>query len=148
MPSSHETSQFATRLLQQDDPLNDLAYKEYRMKLENALTTAERREKFAGRLAGVSLVVGVVLMFAAGSKLIGSVDPGDPDATILSVTLGVVYWLAVVAGLFSMAAYYSRFRPRIREIKEQIRDANILALQCEIAELRKQIGATSRREDP
>jgi hypothetical protein len=148
MPDSHETTHFAARLLQQDPPLNDLAYKEYRMKLENALTTAERREKLAGRVAGVSFVVGLILMFVGGSGVFGSFDPGSTDATILSVTLGVIYWIAVVAGSVGLASYYSRFRPRIREIKEQIRDANILALQCEITELRKQIGATSRRQDP
>ena len=117
------------------------------MKLEQALTVAERRETLAGRVAAVSLVVGVVLMFAAGTKVIGSFDPGDAEATIMSVTLGVVYWLAVVAGLISIASYYSRFRPRIREIKDQIRDNNILALQCDIADLRKQISAIARRDD-
>src|SRR5262249_7438139 len=120
MPDSFDSTRFAAQLLQQEKSLTDSAYKEYRMKLEQALTVAERREKLAGRIAAVSLVVGVVLMFAAGSKVIGSIDPGDADATILSVSLGVVYWLAVVAGLVAMASYYSRFRPRIREIKDQI----------------------------
>ena len=148
MPSLHESSQFAAQLLQQDNSFNDLAYQEYRMNLDIALTAAERREKLAGRVAGVSFVVGVVLMFAAGSRIIGSVDPWDKGATLLSVTLGVLYWLAVVAGLVSMASYYSRFRPRIREIEEQIRDARILALQAEIGELRKQIAGLSRHDDP
>jgi len=148
MHDSYDSNGFATQLLQQDNPLTDSAYKEYRMKLEQALTVAERREKLTGRIAAVSLVIGVILMFAAGTKVIGSFDPGDPEATITSVALGVVYWLAIVAGLISLASYYSRFRPRIRDLKDQIRDNNILALQYEIAELRKQVGATSRRDDP
>lgn len=148
MPDFNDSSRFATQLLQQENSVTDSAYKEYRMKLEQALRVAERRETLAGRVAAVSLVIGIVLMFAAGTKVIGSIDPGDADATIMSVSLGVVYWLAIVAGLISMASYYSRFRPRIREIKDQIRDNNIVALQYEIAELRKQISATSSRDDP
>lgn len=118
------------------------------MKLEMALTIAERREKLTGRVAGVSFVVGLVVMFVGGSRVFGSFDPGSNDATIVSLTLGAIYWIAVIAGSVGLASYYSRFRPKIREIKEQIRDANILALQCEVAELRKQIGATSRPADP
>jgi hypothetical protein len=148
MPSSHETSHFGMQLLQQDKPFDDSEYKEYRMKLENALNTAERREKLAGRVGGVSIVVTFALMFAGGTRVFGSLDPWSTDATIVSVTLGAVYWIAVVAGAVGLASYYSRFRPRVREIKEQIRDTHLPALQCEIAELRKQIGAISRRNDP
>lgn len=148
MPDSYDSNRFATQLLQQEKSFTDTAYREYRMKLEQALTVAERRETLTGRVAAVSLIVGVILMFAAGTKVIGSFDPGDPEATITSVTLGVVYWLAIVAGLISIASYYSRYRPRIRDLKDQIRDNHILALQYEIAELRKQVGAMSRRDNP
>jgi hypothetical protein len=148
MPEPHETSRFAMQLLQQDEPLNPTAYKEHRMKLENALTTAERREKLAVRVAGTSFVVAIVLMFAGGAKVFGSFDPWDKDATIVSVTLGVIFAVVSVAWPIALAVGFSRFRPRIREIKEQIRDTSLLALQCEIAELRKQISAISRRDDP
>jgi hypothetical protein len=146
MPDDHDSANFVRQLLQQDIPPDDSAYQEYRMKLEQALTIAQRRETLAGRVAVVSLIVGVVLMFAAGSKVIGSIDPADAEATILSVSLGVVYWLAVIAGLISIASYYSRFRPRIREIRDQIRDTNILALQHEIAQLRKEISEFARHD--
>jgi hypothetical protein len=147
MSDTHDPSRFAAQLIRQDEPLSDSQYKEYRMKLENALSIAERREKLVGRGVAASLAVGVVLMFMAGSKVIGSADPGDADATILSVAIGVAYFLALVAGLFGLASYYSRFRPKVREIKEQIRDTQFLALQNEIAELRKQIGTKSSGND-
>ena len=148
MPDPHETSRFAMQLLQQDEPLHPSDYKEHRMKLENALTTAERRDKLAARVAGTSFVVAIVLMFVGGSKVFGGFDPWDKDATIVSVTLGVIFAVASVSWPIALAIGFSRFRPRIREIREQIRDTGILALQCEIAELRKQISAIPRRDDP
>ncbi len=148
MLNPHDTSRFANQLLRQEKLLNESEYKEYRMKLENALNTAERREKLAGHVVWMSFLVGLVLMFVGGTKVFGSFDPWDKDATVFSVTLGVIYGLAMVAWPLALAIGFSRFRPRVREIKEQIRDTHVLALQCEIAELRKQIGAISRREDP
>jgi hypothetical protein len=147
MPSSHESSLFATQLLKQDEPLNDSEYKEYRMKLENALKTAERREKLVGHVTWIAFLVTLILMFVGGSRVLGSFDPWSNDATIVSVTLGVIYWIAIVAGSVGLASYYSRFRPKVREIKEQIRDTAILALQGEIAELRKEISSRSRHDD-
>ena len=147
MSSSHQTSHFAMQLLQQDQPLNTPDYREYRMKLENALTAAERREKLTAWIAGISFVVALVLMFVGGSKVFGDFDPWDKDATFLSVTLGGLYAIAMIAWPVALAVGFSRFRPRIREIKEQIRDTSILALQAEIAELRKQIAGISRGSD-
>src|SRR5262245_42111422 len=139
MSSSHPTSHFAMQLLQQDQPLSTPDYTEYRMKLENALTAAERREKLTTWIAGISFFVAIVLMFVGGSNAFGAFDPWDKDATLLSVTLGALYAIAMIAWPVALAVGFSRFRPRIREIKEQIRDTSILALQVEIAELRKQI---------
>jgi hypothetical protein len=142
MSSSIKPGHFATQLLQQDQPFSESQYKDYRMKLEDALTTAQRRERLVGHTAWVSFLIAGVLMFVGGSRVVGDFDPWSPHATILSVTLGVIYCTASVTWLLAMASYFSRFRPRVRDIKEQIRDTTILALQCEIAELRKQIGAT------
>jgi hypothetical protein len=147
MSSSHQTSHFAMQLLRQDQLLNAPDYREYRMKLENALTAAERREKLAAWIAGVSFVVALVLMFVGGSKAFGGFDPWNKEATYLSVTLGVLYAIAMIAWPVALAVGFSRFRPRIREIKEQIRDTSILTLQAEIAELRKQIAGMSRGND-
>lgn len=147
MNSSPEISGFAMKLLKQDEPLSQSDYKEYRMKLENALTSAERREKLAGRVAGVSVAVSVVLMFVGGSNLLGSIDPWSKDATMASMALGVVFVLATLSALFSLATYYSQFRPQVRDVKEQLRDASILALHGELSELRKQVAMNSRRDE-
>src|SRR5687767_4350205 len=116
MADSHETNRFATQLLQQDNSLGESTYQEYRMNLENALTTAERREKLCGRIACISFVVGAILMFVGGSRIVGSFDPWEKEATILSVSLGVIYCLALVTWPVAVASYYSRFRPKIRNI--------------------------------
>jgi len=148
MPNSQNTTRFATQLLQQDQPLSDSQYKEYRMKLENALTTAQRRQKQAYRVAVVSCVICVTLIFVGGSQIFGSFDPWDKSANIVSMTLGVIYLFSAVIFPLSIASYYSRFRPRVREAREQLRDASILDLQREICELRKQIAAALQDKDP
>lgn len=135
------------QLLAQDQSLTDSDYKEHRMKLDHALTIAERREKLTVRVAGTSFVLGIILMFVGGTKVFGEFDPWSKEATILSVTLGVIYAISTIAWPIALAVGFSRYRPRIRELKEQIRDTSLLALHGEIAELRKQIGAMAQRED-
>ena len=142
-----EINSFARQLLGQDEPLSSSEYKEYRIKLENALTSAERRNQLASRIVYVSFVVVVALMFVGGSRVVGSFDPWSKDATPVSVAIGVIYMLAAVIFPISLASYYSRFRPKVGQIKEQLRDASILALQGELSELRKQIAIISRRDD-
>lgn len=148
MPDTSDQTRFAMQLLRQDEPLSDSEYKEYRMQLENALTTAERREKLAGHVTWIAFAVAFALMFVGGTKVAGAFDPTSRDATILSTALGAIYVLACITWPVALAVAFSRFRPRVRELKEQIRDTHILALQGEVAELRKQIAAISRNDAP
>ena len=145
MDNSHVTNRLASQLLELDEPLSDSQYREYRMSLENALTVAQRRERLFARIAGTAFVVGLILMFVGGSKVVGAFDPWSNDATIFSVTLGVIYVAATIVWPIALATYFSRLRPRIRDIKEQIRDTSLLAIQSEVAQLRKEI-ASLRRE--
>ena len=139
MNSSFDKDTFAKQLLNQDQPLNESHYEEYRMKLENSLLIAERRERLVGRIAVVSFALAMVLMFVCGSQLFGSADPWDKNATFISVGLGVIHFLAACTFPVALASYYSRFRPKVAHIENQIRDATMLAIQSEVAELRKQI---------
>ena len=66
MSSGNNPGHFAMQLLQQDQPFSESEYKEYRMKLEDALTAARRRERPVGQAAWVSFLIGVVLMFVGG----------------------------------------------------------------------------------
>src|SRR5262245_63122868 len=112
MDSSHLKNRLAAQLLQLDRPLSDSQYKEYRMSLENALTLAERRERLIGRIAGTAFVVGMILMFVGGSKIVGAFDPWSKDATILSKTLGVIYVTATLVWPIALATYFARLRPQ------------------------------------
>ena len=136
----------AERLLQQDTDSNDRQYKDYRMQLEIALKTAEQREKIVSWIVAVSLITSLAGMFAGGSRVFGAFDPWDKDATILSVSLGVIYVIAVIIFWFSLASYFSRFRPRVSKVKEEIRDAKIELLQQEIFELKQLLKTLSSRE--
>jgi hypothetical protein len=148
MANRHDPSSFAARLLGQDEPLSDARYQEYRRGLDDALRAAERRERLAGRVATGSFVVSLALMFVGGSKLIGDFDPWSNGATVVSVAAGAVYLLATALFVLSLASYYSRFQPRVRDAKERLRDLVLLDLQRQIRELREQVGRGSQREEP
>jgi len=137
---------FAAQLVQQDQALSDSKYKEYRMNLERVLSRAERRERIAGYVVVASLVVGLVLMFVGGSRVLGDFDPWSNQATALSVALGVVYVAATVLFWISLASYFSRFRPGVRTARDQLRDAALLDVQRQLRELREQL-ASSREKD-
>lgn len=122
------------------ETLDKSKYEEYRMNLELALNRAERFEKIAFHTCWASLLVAVVLSFVGGSKVVGSFDPYDERANPLSITLGIIYVLASIAFPLSLASSYSRFRPRIRSVKQEISDAKIDKLQREVEELRGQLG--------
>ena len=139
---------FASQLLRQDIPLSDSQYREYRQKLEEALRAAERRERLAYRVVLGSCVVMLALMFLGGSRWLGAFDPWSKDATIMSVVAGVVYLFATVTFFLTLASYYSRFRPRVRDTKEQLRDLALLDLQRQLCELREQVRQSSYRDIP
>ena len=146
MCNSTDTSHFSTQLLQQDQSLKDSEYKEYRMKLKTALATAEHREKLAGRVAMVSIPIAFILMFVGASQIFGPFDPTEKDANVVSMGLSVIYVIAVVVGPISLASYYSRFRPRVIDIQQKLRDANMLAIKSELAEIRKEFSKIVNRE--
>ena len=87
-------------------------------------------------------------MFVGGSKLIGDFDPWSKGATVASVAAGAAYLLATALFFLSLAAYYSRFRPRVRDAEGRFRDLVLLDLQRQVRELREQAGRSSQREGP
>ena len=144
MADRHDETGFASRLLRQDEPPTDAEYREYRRRLEDALAAAERRVRVTGYVVVGSCVVSLTLMFVGGSKVLGDFDPWSRDATAWSVAAGVVYVLATGLFFLSLASYCSRFRPRVRDAKDQLRDTAILGLQRQLRELREQAGRDAR----
>lgn len=143
-------TRFASRLLQQEEILSDEQYLQYRNRLESALESAKRRERWTFRVVILSCIASFVLIFVGGSKLLGDFDPWSKDATAASIAAGVGYWVALSIFLVSLASYYSRFRPGTREARERLRDASILDLQRQVHELRQQLAASPppNREEP
>lgn len=147
MTDSPPDNSFAAQLLQQDHSVPETAYQEYRMKLEHALTVAERRQKLAYWIAMVTGPIALVLMFVGGSGVAGAFDPTDRDANGLSVTLAVIYWICAILCPLSIAAYYSRFRPAVRDVKDQLRDVSLQSLHHEIAKLQQQVETLQKGRD-
>ena len=133
----HENSLGAALL--REETHDETKYEEYRMSLELALNRAQRRERIAFHVCWVSMLVAMVLMFVGGSGVVGSFDPYDDTATPLSITLAVIWTLANVAWPLSLASVYSRFRPRIRHLKQDASDARIDQLERSVEKLRERL---------
>jgi hypothetical protein len=136
--------QLRSQLLEQDPVFQTPRYQEHRMQLEQQLLRAQRRERVLTWVVTGAFLTAVVTMFLAGSRTFGSPDPFDKNATIISVTLGVIYVLAQAVFFIGMASYLSRFLPRIRRLREELRDATIRESREEIRELREEVGELRR----
>lgn len=129
---------FREALLDEEN-INISEYEEYRMNLELALNRAERFERITFHICWITLLLSFGLMFVGGTQVVGAFDPTDSKANPLSITLGVIYVLACIAWPLSLASLYSRFRPRIRNIKQEISEAKIDDLQREVQQLRSDV---------
>ena len=109
------------------------------MSLELALNRAERNERITVHVCWIAFLLAVVLMFVGGSKVVGSFDPWAKDANPLSITLGVIYVLASITWPLALAVGFSRFRPRIKNLKLEMTDAKIDELQRQVEKLSQQL---------
>lgn len=133
--STGSIKSFRDQLLDAEQ-VHETRYEEHRMNLEFALNRAERNERNTGYVCAIAFVVSFVLMFVGGSQVLGAFDPYDKDANALSVTLGAIYVLASVTWPIALAVGFSRLRPRIANLKQEITDAKIESLQLEVSKLR------------
>ena len=140
MTDSPDPRAFASQLLRQDGGWDDREYRAYRARLERALAGAERRERVVFLVCSASCVAMVTLMFVGGTGVLGEFDPWSKGATAWSVAAAVAYVLSTAVFFLSIASYYSRFRPRSKRAREQLREASILELQGQLREMRNQIG--------
>lgn len=146
MTNSRDPDSFASQLLKEDESMHGQAYQGYRQKLEQALVIARRREKLTywiGLTSGLIWFAMVLTIMFFGEK-IGDLDPSSDDANIWSVTISVAHTLAVVVFFLSLASYYSRFRPRTRQSREDFRDWQLAQLESRVAVLTKQVGLLRR----
>lgn len=140
---------FGSRLLQQDQSLNSDRYKEHRMQLEQRLKRAESRERLTKWVVVGAFLVAAAVFPILASRLFGSPDPYDKSATLLSVAVGVIYVVAWSVFFIGIASYYSRFLPRVRKAREELREGTVDELRREVAELRRLLEAMaqSRKSD-
>lgn len=130
---------FIDRLVQEDVLLSDADYEQYRGSLTETLEKAERGKRVSLQVAVYGYLLSFVLMFVGGDRVFGAFDPFDNEANLLSVCLGGIYVLSLVAAPVAIASYFSRFRPRSRQAQDQIVGLQLLRLQQEIRELREYV---------
>ena len=126
------------RLLSEEIP-DQSQYEEYRMNLEQALQRTRKYEQITVHVCWITFLLGFLLMIVGGSQAVGPFDPTDADANPLSITLGVIYVLCMITWPLSLAVGFSRFRPRIKDLREEIRDAKLDQLEQEVRQLREKL---------
>lgn len=142
MTESNGINSFAAKLLQQEEAFLSTQYQEHRMKLELQLSRAEWKERVTSRVIIFALAISIMAMFVIGSGRFGSADPGNQDATFVSVSMGVLYGLSATVFWMGLASYYSRFRPGVRRIRELLLEESIRELRQDVNELRKLMSAS------
>ena len=147
MAEQNSMNSFSSRLLAQDASNSDAQYQEYREKLARALNAARRSERIAYWICAVTGPVSFALMFVGGSKALGSFDPWDKSATPLSIGLAAIFLASSIVFWVLLASFYSRFRPRTRAAEDRLRDAQLLQLTSQLADLRKEV-AVLKNERP
>jgi hypothetical protein len=147
MTDSPSPPSFSHRLIEQDRPLHSPQYQGHRMQLELKLTQARFRERLTFRIVVAALLTALVLLPVCGMRLFGSPDPGDRTANWLSVSLGAIQVLATITFWVGLASYYSRFRPAVRQLSEDVRDETIRELRDEVRTLQQQVAKFAKSDD-
>lgn len=138
MSESPHQKEFSEQLLQQEEGLNLASNKEHRMKLEQTLVQAERREKIVERIGKWSLLITFALSLVGATKLFGDFDPYHKGATYISIILGVIYAVSAVVATLAIGIYFGRLRPVVKRLREDMLFQLIQDLQKEIHEIRNQ----------
>jgi hypothetical protein len=139
MTSSDKSNNFQTLLLQQESSLSRQPYQEHRMQIEARLDQAERYQKYAKTTGFVAILVAAALFPIVASGTLGGADPYDKDANLISVSLAILYFITCGVAAISIASFYSRFAPRARQAREDLRDEMLQEMRQELAELRDQV---------
>ena len=147
MGKADASGNLRSKLLQQDESIHSERYKEHRMQLEHRLIQAESHRRLTKRVVVGALLIAAALFPVAASRVFGSPDPYDKDATFFSIAVGGMYIVACAMFFIGMASYYSRFTPRVRRAREELRDESIRELRREVAELRQLVEGSSRVSD-
>jgi len=138
---------FGSELLRQDELLNSERYKEHRMQLEHQLARAEARERLSKHVVVASILVATSAFFILASRGFRGAVPFDKDATAFTIAVSVAYTLAWVVFFVGVAAYFSRFLPRVRRAREELREETMRELRREVADLRQLVeGRPKTRE--
>jgi hypothetical protein len=145
MAERPDPGRFASELLNQEQDLNTPRYEEHRMQLEQQLVRAERNVEITKWVVVAALLSSVVGMYVAGSRVLGSPDPFEEEATALGVFFGAVHILSAIVLYLGLASYFSRLAPRVRRLREDLQNESIRELRREVAELRQML---SKRGPP
>lgn len=144
MAEQNHQESLSSQLLALDRRETDDQYVDYREKLTRALAAARRHERINYWICAVTGPVSMVLMFVGGSRVVGSFDPWDKEATPLSIGLGVIYVASSIVFWVGLASFYSRFRPRTRAAEENLRESLWMQMAAQLTTLQKDVELLKR----
>jgi hypothetical protein len=156
MTDLERQKKFSERLLQQDHSPSETQWKEYRMQLEQKLSTAachERRMRWVAIgawLVAILLPLGLVVLdrIQRGMSPLPPIRLGLPLEVhavpgAFGNVVGVVYMATIFFAWIFVLVYLFRSRPALQRTRDEYQAALFADLQRQIAEL---MGQTPRRE--
>ena len=146
---SHKT--FSELLVNQDEPISESQFKEYRMHLEQKLTAAERSERRIRTTAIVAWLVAIVLPLGVvvidrigrGMSLLPPIRLALPvEVHAVPGTIGnvvsVLYMATIFFAWLIVLVYLIKSRPAFHRARDEYQAALFTDLQRQVAELKRQ----------
>ena len=151
MSNDKSRKTFSELLVDQDEPISESQFKEYRMHLEQKLTAAKRSERrvritaIIAWLVAILLPLGVVVIdrFGRGMFLLPPIRLALPvevhavQGTIGNV-LGVFYMVTIFVAWLIVLVYLIKSRPAFHRARDEYQAALLADLQRQVTELKRQ----------
>jgi Flp pilus assembly protein TadB len=160
MTDNNSHQQFADRLLEQETRVSEAQLSENRLKLQQKLAQADRRER---RMRVVTICMAIVVLLGPCVLMLEhfvNPVPGErsafphitrvlsllPDtvATVIGISLGVCYLTCVVCVIPFLLLYFLQYRRKLQQTQREQILVILEDLQREVAALRER---TPHRDD-
>jgi hypothetical protein len=151
MSNAKRPKTFAELLVEQDEPISETQFEEYRMHLEQTLAAAARFERRVRITAIVAWLVAILLPLGlvVVDRIVRGMSPLPPIRLALPVEIhvlpgaignivGVLYMTTMFFAWLIVLVYLIKSRPAFQRAREEYQAALFADLQRQLAELKRQ----------
>jgi hypothetical protein len=135
MTENNPVRKLAEDLMSHDSGMPDSQFEEFHMSLQKSVESLERRAHVVRRACFVAVGILIACYLA--------VIPMELFQLIRIAWVGAIWmacsWLALIATVGLLTAYWSKFRPALQHGRTEVQTAILLELQRQIAELSRRL---------